>query len=178
MDRSHSDWCEMVPHSGFDLHFSDNEWCWASFHVFVLILSLHHPGLPSCSPRVWLHIPPCITTPVIKDWGFPGGAVLKITPTSGGETRDAGSIRVSEGSPGEGNGNPLQYSCLENPMDRGAWQVAVHGSTKNWTWLSDWTPSCRIKGYPPSVWPHLNQLHLHWPRFQTRSQFWGEDSTW
>ena len=35
MYRSHSDWCEMVPHSGFDLHFSDNEWCWASFHVFV-----------------------------------------------------------------------------------------------------------------------------------------------
>ena len=35
LDRSHSDWCEMVPHSGFDLHFSDNEWCWASFHVFV-----------------------------------------------------------------------------------------------------------------------------------------------
>ena len=34
-DGSHSDWCEMVPHSGFDVHFSDNEWCWASFHVFV-----------------------------------------------------------------------------------------------------------------------------------------------
>ena len=35
LDRSHSDWCEMIPHSGLDLHFSDNEWCWASFHVFV-----------------------------------------------------------------------------------------------------------------------------------------------
>ena len=35
LDRSHSDWCEMVPHCGFDLHFSDNEWFWASFHVFV-----------------------------------------------------------------------------------------------------------------------------------------------
>ena len=35
LDRSHSDWREMVPHTGFDLHFSDNEWCWASFHVFV-----------------------------------------------------------------------------------------------------------------------------------------------
>ena len=35
LDRRHSDWREMVPHSGFDLHFSDNEWCWASFHVFV-----------------------------------------------------------------------------------------------------------------------------------------------
>ena len=39
---------------------------------------------------------------------------------------------------GERNGNPLQYSCLENPMDRGAWGVIVHGSTKSWTRLSDW----------------------------------------
>ena len=40
-------------------------------------------------------------------------------------------------SPGEGNGNPLQYSCLENSVDRGAWQAALHGITKNWTWLCD-----------------------------------------
>ena len=40
-------------------------------------------------------------------------------------------------SPGEGNGNPLQYSCLENPRDRGAWQPTVHGVTKSWTQLSD-----------------------------------------
>ena len=39
MDRSHSDWCEMVPHSGLDLHFSDNEWCWASFHVLAICMS-------------------------------------------------------------------------------------------------------------------------------------------
>ena len=43
----------------------------------------------------------------------------------------------SRRSPGEGNGNPLQYSCLENPMDRGAWWVAVHGVTKSGTRLSD-----------------------------------------
>ena len=41
-------------------------------------------------------------------------------------------------SPG-GNGSPLQYSCLKNPMDRGAWQATVHGVPKSWTWLSDWT---------------------------------------
>ena len=41
--------------------------------------------------------------------------------------------------PGEGNGNPLQYSCLENPMDGGAWQATVHGVTKSWTWLGDFT---------------------------------------
>ena len=48
---------------------------------------------------------------------------------------DLGSIPGSERSPGEGNGNPLQYSCLENPMDRGAWKATVHGITKNWTRL-------------------------------------------
>ena len=86
-----------------------------------------------------IHIPPCNRTPVIKDWGFPGGAVVKITPTNGGDTRDADSIPVSERSPGEGNGNPLQCSCLENPMDRGAWQVAVHGVTMSQAWLTDYT---------------------------------------
>ena len=40
-------------------------------------------------------------------------------------------------SPGEGNGNPLQYSCLENSMDRGAWRATMHGVTKSWTWLSN-----------------------------------------
>ena len=44
-----------------------------------------------------------------------------------------------EDSPGEENGNPLQYSCLENPMDGGAWWAIVHGVTKSWTWLSDFT---------------------------------------
>ena len=42
-------------------------------------------------------------------------------------------------SPGEGNGNPLQYSCLENPMDGGAWWAIVHGVAKSWTLLSDFT---------------------------------------
>ena len=48
-----------------------------------------------------------------------------------------GSIPTSERSPGEGNGNPLQYSCLENPMDRGAWWATVHGVGKSQTQLSD-----------------------------------------
>ena len=51
-------------------------------------------------------------------FGFPGGSVVKNPPANAG---DAGSIPGSRGSPGEGNGNPLQYSCLGNPMDRGAW---------------------------------------------------------
>ena len=45
-------------------------------------------------------------------------------------------------SPGEGNGNPLQYSCLENSMDRGTWWATVHGAAKSWTWLSDWHLLC------------------------------------
>ena len=52
---------------------------------------------------------------------------------------DLGSIPGSGRSPGEGNGNPLQYSCLENPMDGAAWWAAVHGVAKSWTRLSDCT---------------------------------------
>ena len=59
--------------------------------------------------------------------GFPGGSVVKNLPANAG---DVGSIPGSGRSPGEGNGNPLQYSCLENPMDRGAWQATVHGVAK------------------------------------------------
>ena len=52
------------------------------------------------------------------------------------DTRDAGSILGSGRSPEGGNGNPLQYSCLENPMDRGIWQAIVHGVAKSQTRLS------------------------------------------
>ena len=51
--------------------------------------------------------------------------------------RDLGSIPGSGRSRGKGNGNPLQYSCLENSMDRGDWQVAVHRVAKSWTLLND-----------------------------------------
>ena len=59
---------------------------------------------------------------------FPGGSDGKESPCNAG---DEGSIPGSGRSPGEGNGNPLQYSCLENPMDRGAWQAIVHGVTES-----------------------------------------------
>ena len=59
--------------------------------------------------------------------GFPGGSAVKNPPASAG---DADSIPGSGRSPGEGNGNPFQYSCLENPTDRGACQVTVHGVSK------------------------------------------------
>ena len=57
---------------------------------------------------------------------------------------DAGSIPGSGRSPGDGNGNPLQYSCLENPMDRGAWRAIVHGVTQSQTWLTNTYTLCII----------------------------------
>ena len=66
--------------------------------------------------------------------------VLKNLPiTSAGDLRDAGLIPGWGRSPGEGNGDPLQSSCLENPMNRGAWWAAVRGATKSWTQLSEHT---------------------------------------
>ena len=61
--------------------------------------------------------------------GFPGDLVVKSPPANAGDT---GSIPGSGRSPGEGNGNPLQYPWLGNAMDRGAWRAAVHGVTKEW----------------------------------------------
>ena len=59
--------------------------------------------------------------------------VVKNLPANPGDARDVGSIPGSGRSPGGGHGNPLHYSCLENPMDRGAWQSTVHGVTQSWT---------------------------------------------
>ena len=67
---------------------------------------------------------------------FPGGSEVKASACNAG---DLGSIPGSGRSPGEGNGNPLQCSCLENPMDGGAWWTTVHRVTKSQTGLSDLT---------------------------------------
>ena len=71
---------------------------------------------------------------IVSVLGFPGGSVVTNTPTNAG---DQGSIPGSERSTGEETGNPLQYSCLENPMDRGAWWATVHTIAKSQTSLSD-----------------------------------------
>ena len=57
--------------------------------------------------------------------------MVKNPPDNAGDERDMGSIPGSGRSPGEGNGNPLQYSCLGKPMDRGAWWATVHGVAKS-----------------------------------------------
>ena len=64
--------------------------------------------------------------------GFPGITVVQNAPANTGDARDKGSIPGPGRSPGEGNGNPLQYSCLGNPMDRGAWWDTDHGVAKSW----------------------------------------------
>ena len=67
--------------------------------------------------------------------------MVKNLPANAGDARDTSSLlrseRVGNDNPGIGNGNPLQYSCLENSMDRGAWQATVHGVAKSQTQLSD-----------------------------------------
>ena len=81
--------------------------------------------------------------------GFPGGSAGKASTCSAG---DWGSIRGLGRSPGEGNGNPLQYSCLANSMDRGGLWPTVNGVTKSQTQLSDFTLLQKLS-------QHLNQLY-------------------
>ena len=81
--------------------------------------------------------------------GFPSGSDGK---ESACNTGDLDSVPESGRSPGEGNGNPLQYSCLENPMDRGAWWATVHGITKSRTGLTFFSTVSK-----PS--PGLEQVH-------------------
>ena len=105
----------------------------------------------SSQPRDWTHIlmPPALvggflttratcgalnSTPLNFYYGFVGGAGGTESACSAG---DPGSIPGLGKSPGEGNDNPLQYPCLENPMDRGAWWATVHGVTKSQTRLSN-----------------------------------------
>ena len=73
---------------------------------------------------------------MLSRFGFPGGSEVKASACNVG---DLGLIPGLGRSLGEGNGNPLQYSCLENPMDGGAWWTTVHGVAKSQTRLSDFT---------------------------------------
>ena len=112
----------------------------------------------------------------IRLWGgFPGGSSGKEPACNSGATGDSGSIPGSGRSPGGGNGNPLWYSCLKSPMDRGAWWATGHGVAKSRTWPSDWADlSC----FPTSGWIWITQV-LGWGTPTLRIlilQIWGE--TW
>ena len=66
----------------------------------------------------------------LRIWASQVALLVRNLPANAGDVRDAGSIPGMKRSPGGGHGHPLQYSCLENPMDRGAWWATVHGVTK------------------------------------------------
>ena len=91
--------------------------------------------------------------PLQYSGGFPGGSVVKNPPANAGDAGDAGSIPGSRRSPGEGNGNPFQYTCLE----RGAWRATFHGVTKSWTWLS--THGNKMRSYRICI-SQSNVFHL------------------
>ena len=101
-DDGHSDPCAVISHCGFDLHFSNNEWCWASFHVLLYIKGNYKQG-------------------------------------------EKTTFRMGENNSKWNNWQrinfqniqALQYSCLGNPMERGAWWAIVHGVTNSWTQMSD-----------------------------------------
>ena len=76
--------------------------------------------------------------PLLALRAFQVALVVKNPPAHVGDGRDLGLTPGSRRSPGGGHGNPVQYSCLENPMDRGAWKATIHSVAKSWTWLSEW----------------------------------------
>ena len=91
---------------------------------------------------------------------FPGGSVVKNLSASAG---DKSSIPGLGRSPGGGNGNPLQYSCLENLVDRGAWWAAVHGVAKSRTQLSDFTFTFHFHALEKEMATHSNVLAWRLP---------------
>ena len=116
----------------------------------------HHP-CPVITGRPWglgWFYPACHSPH--QPLGLTRARVIKKLPVSAGARRHMGSIPGSGRSPGRGNGNPLQYSCLENSVDRGAWRATVHGVTEGQTRLGDLahtraTGLCGPAGARPSV---------------------------
>ena len=76
-------------------------------------------------------VPFCVS--ITRHWASQAALMVKNPPANAGDLRDSGLIPGLGRSPGGGHGNPLQYSCLENPMDRGAWWATVHRVTKSQT---------------------------------------------
>ena len=109
-------------------------------------------------------------------WGLPRGVWVKLklqnllflsyfitSPTCNCNAGDLGSISGSGRSPGEGNGNPLQYSCLENPVDGRAWWATVHGVAKSQTRLSDFTFTLHFHALEKEMATHSSVLALRIP---------------
>ena len=91
-------------------------------------------------------------------WTSQVALVVNNLPVNAGDKRDSGSIPGLGRSPGGGHGNPLQYSCLENPMDRGAWWATVHGVAKIQTWLKQLSMhTCKLRAASLSVAIHSDR---------------------
>ena len=117
-----------------------------------------------------------------KIYSFLGGAVVKKLPGNTGDAGDLGSIPGSGRSPGGGNGTPLQYSCWENPMNRGVWWATVYG-LQSWTWMSmhlhtyeeegcvylvHTKTSSELPGELPSFWEFL-EIYTRWKEQRSSS---------
>ena len=87
--------------------------------------------------------------------------VVKNLPANAGDIRDMGSILGFRRSPGEGHSNPLQYSCLENSMDKGAWQATVHGFTKSQTQLKQLSTYTSKDMYKQILFTIANRLTIN-----------------
>ena len=143
----------------FKLYFKSSVFKWKSIELakkFVWVFLWHHT-----EKSKWTFWPTQynLNPNICLQQGFPGDSVgffpvIQNPPANAGEARDAGSISGLGGTPGVGNSSPLQYSCLENSMDRGAWWATVHGVTKSQTWLSMHThlPSAINTCPQQSVW--------------------------
>ena len=108
-----------------------------------------------------------------RHWlGFPGGSVVKNPPASAG---DAGLIPELGRTPGEGNGNPLQYSCLESSMHTGAWWATVYGLAKSQTRLSDFTFTFHFHALEKEMATHSSVLawRIPWTEKPGRLQSMG-----
>ena len=115
-----------------------------SYHIlyiscnWILSLRIMFKILPCCSMYQFLHsFLWSNNNPLFRDISFCLYIhhLMEGFPSDAGDARGASLIPGAGRSPGEGNGNPFQYSCLENPRDRGAWWAAVHRVTKSRTWL-------------------------------------------
>ena len=101
--------------------------------------------------------------------------VVKNLPGNAVDIRDASSIPGSEACPGGGNGYPLQYSCLGNPMDRGAWRVTVRGMAKSQIWLKQLSTELSEHRSTPKCW---RSLHCGSPRFRCPDRHFHSQFEW
>ena len=139
-------WCDFFLLSNTLLYHSLVSW------IFYSKISKHHIKQWEICHRLYL----------------PGGSEVKASACNAG---DLGSIPGSGRSPGEGNGNPFQYSCLENPMDGGAWWATVHGVAKSQTWLSNFTSLHKYLSFIRKV---GMQISLKWQHTWWWDNWWDE----